>query len=234
VEYILEYYIVLIEPKYSGNIGAVARCMKNFGLTSLYLVNPCEIDKEARMRAVHAQEILDNARIFDSFERVREELDYTVATSSIVGESEKRYLRYAVSLRDFIKQAKNLNGRVGIVFGREDYGLYNHEIASCDAFITIPTSDEYRSLNLSHAVAIVLYELFENKEVGRETKRMGRVEIEKLNESLAKILELIDYPSHKIERTKIMLRRLIGRANPSIWEYHTIMGILSEVIRRIR
>ncbi|HEC87103.1 MAG TPA: RNA methyltransferase, partial [Thermoplasmatales archaeon] len=69
-----EYCVVLVEPKYSGNIGAVARCMKNFDVSSLYLINPCKIDDEARARAMHAQEILDNAKIFDTFEEARKEL----------------------------------------------------------------------------------------------------------------------------------------------------------------
>ena len=233
---ITEYCIVLVEPKYSGNIGAVARCMKNFDVSSLYLINPCKIDDEARARAMHAQEILDNAKIFDTFEEARKELDYCVATSSIVGGTEKKYLRYAVTLKEFVNQIEDFDGRVGIIFGREDYGLYNEEIAACDAFITIPTSDRYRSLNLSHAVAIVLYDLFlvRDKSPEKRVKRMGRIETEKMNNSLAEILELINYPSHKLERTKILLRRLIGRAKPSIWEYHTIMGILSETIKRLK
>lgn len=235
MEFIVEYCVVLVEPKYSGNVGAVARSMKNFGVSSLFLVNPCEIDEEARVRAMHAQEILDNARVFSGFEEVRRCLDYCAATSSVVGVKEKSCLRKAVSLQEFAEQIQGLDGRVGLVFGREDYGLYNSEIAVCDALVNIPTSEGYSSLNLSHAVAVVLYELFtQTVKPSVGFKGMGVVEKENLNRSLGEVLDLINYPSHKRVKAEIMLRRLIGKAMPSIWEYHTLMGIIMEVIRRLK
>jgi len=235
VENIPEYSVVLVEPKYSGNIGAVARSMKNFGVSSLCLVNPCEIDDETRKRAMHAQEILDNATVYSTFEDMRKDLDYCAATSSIVGGKEKSFLRNALSLREFAGQIQSFDGKVGLVFGREDYGLYNKEIAVCDALVNIPTSEIYQSLNLSHAVAIVLYELFLQKTPSvKSVRRISGVEKETINKAFVEILALINYPVHKREKTVIMLRRLLGRAIPSIWEYHTLMGIISEVKRLLK
>jgi len=234
VKFIVEYCVVLVEPKYGGNVGAVARSMKNFDVSSLYLVNPCEIDDEARVRAMHAQDVLDNAMVYSCFEDVRNDLDYCVGTSSVVGMKEKSCLRKAVSLKDFAEQIQGFDGKVGLVFGREDYGLYNSEIAVCDVLVNVPTSEGYPSLNLSHAVTVVLYELFTHGVKPRDVKGMGVVEKENLNRVLCEVLDLIGYPAHKREKAEIMLRRLVGRAMPSIWEYHTLMGVIGEVIRRLK
>ena len=227
--------MILVEPRYSGNIGLVARCMKNFGIKDLYLVKPCAIDDDARRRAVHAQEIVDNARIFDSFEEALKEIDYAVATSSITVENEKAFLRKAISLREFVNEIKDFKGKVGLIFGREDYGLFNHEIAECDALVTIPTSERYRSLSLSHAVAIFLYEIFASGySEERKERNIGYTEKKTMYRYFEEILDLIEYPSHKLERMKVVFRRVMGRAKLTIWEYHTLMGVMSEIVRRLK
>ena len=230
-----EFYIVLIEPKYSGNVGAVARIMMNFGFKNLLLVKPCPLNEECYVRAVHAYSILDNAKIFGSFEEVTNFLDYLVATSSIETKSDKKHLRNPVSLQDFSNQIFDTDGKVGIIFGREDYGLYNPEIASCDIMLRIPTDDDYPSMNLSHAVAIVLYSLFINSNFKPRKKRdIGRVEKEKLLEFFNLLLEEISYPGHKKEKTSLMFKRIMGRAIPSKWEYHTLMGVIGKAIENIQ
>ena len=227
--------MILVEPRYSGNIGLVARCMKNFGIEDLYLVKPCAIDDDARRRAVHAQEIIDNARIFNSFEEALREIDYAVATSSITVENEKAFLRKAISLREFVNEIKDFKGKVGLIFGREDYGLFNHEIAECDALVTIPTSERYRSLSLSHAVAIFLYEIFASGySEERKERNIGYTEKKTMYRYFEEILDLIEYPSHKLERMKVVFRRVMGRAKLTIWEYHTLMGVMSEIVRRLK
>ena len=227
--------MILVEPRYSGNIGLVARCMKNFGIKDLYLVKPCVINDDARRRAVHAQEIIDNVKTFNSFEEALKEIDYAVATSSITVENEKAFLRKAISLREFVNEIKDLKGKVGLIFGREDYGLFNHEIAECDALVTIPTSDRYRSLSLSHAVAIFLYEIFASSySEERKERNIGYTEKKTMYRYFEEILDLIEYPSHKLERMKVVFRRVIGRAKLTIWEYHTLMGVMSEIVRRLK
>jgi len=235
VRIIPTYCVVLVEPKYSGNIGAIARCMKNFGVSELYMVNPCDIDDEAITRAMHARDVLESAKIYKSFEDVRRDLDYCAATSSVVDKGEKACLRKFDSIGEFAEKIKDFSGKVGIVFGREDYGLYNEEIALCDVLLTIPTSSVYPSMNLSHAVAVVLYELFKVKQNrASEIQHIGAVEKEKMNELFGEILELISYPSHKTEKAKITFRRVLARAMLSIWEYHTLMGIINEILERLR
>lgn len=229
------FCVVLVEPKYSGNIGSVARCMKNFGVKDLIMVNPCEIDDTAYMMAMHARDILENSRIFPDLESALNEIDLAVATTSVIEEHRKACLRKAYTLREFVEDVRDFGGKVGLIFGREDYGLYNHEIKECDILLTIPTSKEYPSLNLSHAVGIVLYELFSSKFDRRVRDRnIGTVEKRKMMETLRDILDHLEYPDHKRGKAEITLRRVIGRAKLTELEYHLLMGILGMIKERIR
>ena len=209
--------------------------MANFDFKNLYLVNPCKLDDECYARAMHAQKILEDAKVFSSFEIAVKEIDYLVATSSIDSKSDKRHLRNPVMLEVFSKNIYAVQGKIGLVFGREDYGLYNQEIAACDTMVKIPTSNSYQSLNLSQAVGIVLYSLYINKELKKKSKRtIGKIEKEKLYAFFSDILDGINYPSHKKENTEIMFKRIMGRAIPSKWEYHTLMGVFSKTLDKIR
>jgi TrmH family RNA methyltransferase len=229
------FYVVLVEPKYNGNIGAVARAMMNFDVEKLYLVNPCELDDVCYARAMHATKILDDATIFSSFEDAVKNLDYLVATSSIESKTDKRHLRNPLLLQDFSEKIFEVEGTVGLLFGREDYGLFNEEIAACDIMVKIPTSDTYPSLNLSHAVTLVLYALYLKKAfIPKRRRPMGTVEKEKLYQFFAELLDDIEYPAHKKEHTKIMFKRIMGRAMPSTWEYHTLMGVFSRSLGTIK
>ena len=232
---ITNFYVVLVEPKYSGNVGAVARAMMNFNVDKLYLVNPCTLDDACYARAMHAGEILDNAKIFSKFEDAIKNLDYLAATSSIEYVKDKKHLRNPVLLEDFSEKIYEVNGNVGLVFGREDYGLFNEEIAACDIMLRIPTSESYLSLNLSHAVSLVLYALYSKREfIPKKRRDIGSVEKEKLYEFFSLLLGEINYPKHKKENTEIMFKRIMGRAMPSKWEYHTLMGVIGEAIKKIR
>jgi len=208
--------------------------MMNFNFENLYLINPTDIDDECYIRAVHAEKILDNAKIFSSFEDSIKEIDFLIATSSIESKKDKKHLRNSIVLEEFCKTINEINGKIGLVFGREDYGLFNEEIALCDVMIKIPTSKNYQTLNLSHSVGIVLYSLFIKTFSTKQKRSIGRIEKEKMFEKFNLLLNNINYPLHKKENTKIMVRRLLGRAIPSKWEYHTLMGILSKTLEKLK
>ena len=209
--------------------------MANFDFNNLYLVNPCELNDECYSRAMHAYNIIDDSKIFNSFKESIEELDYLIATSSIDSKSDKKHLRNPILLENLSKKIYEIDGKVGLVFGREDYGLFNEEIASCDIMLKIPTSEKYPSMNLSHSVAVVLYTLYISKKNQSITKRtIGKIEKEKLFTFFSDLLDQINYPEHKKENTKIMFKRIMGRAMPSKWEYHTLMGVLGGSLDKIK
>jgi len=209
--------------------------MANFGFSNLVLVNPCTLDDECYARAKHAFQILDDAQVFPSFSDAVKNMDYLVASSSIDYKSDKKHLRNPVYLDSFAGSIFDIDGRVGLVFGREDYGLFNDEIASCDIMLRIPSSESYSSINLSHAVSLVLYPLFVKNNFEPKIRRdIGTLEKEKLNMFFSDLLDEIDYPRHKKEKTKIMFKRIMGRSMPSKWEYHTLMGVFSRSLNRVK
>jgi TrmH family RNA methyltransferase len=228
--------IILVEPKFGGNIGAVARVMMNFNLDNLIVVSPqTSLDgDECRDRAVHAQKILDMANVVDSFQESIKDSDFVVGTSSICSTSERRHLRKAVLLDDFSQKIYDIKGHVSLVFGREDYGLFNQEIEQCDVLLTIPTSHQYPSLNLSHAVGIVLYCLHQHQRTTPNVRRVGRVERDLMYQYVTHLLDVITYPDHKKEKTIMMIKRILGRAMVSQLEYHTLMGVLKGAVEKLQ
>ena len=151
--------IVLVGSLYGGNVGSVCRAMANTGFSDLALVAPAELNmQEARMMACHAECILDSRKVYAT-------LSEAVAGCGLVmGTSARRglYRQHAKSPREWAGRALEaaVTGRVALVFGREDKGLLNEEVALCTQVIRIPTTSECSSLNVSQAVMICCYELF--------------------------------------------------------------------------
>lgn len=223
------YRVVLVEPKFQGNIGAIARSMMNFGLDELYMVNPCEIDDDAYRRSKHAKKLLLNSTIVGSIEEALKGMDLVVGSSSASTENEKKFNRIPLSPEELKGKMKGFDGNVALMFGREDIGLLNEELELCDILVTIPAGKEYPVLNLSHAATILFYELYDGKLDMKKTEADDR-EREKLFEYFGRILPSISYPEHKREKTTVMFRRMLGRSAPSRWEYHTLMGVFSHIL----
>ena len=228
------FVVVLVEPRIEGNVGAVARCMANFGLKDLVLVNPCKLADEAEKRSMHALETLHSARIVETFEEATDGLDYIIGTSAIKTENDKKFTRIPVTPMEAGEAVSTIDGRVGLLFGREDFGLLVSELERCDMMVTIPTDPGYPVMNLSHSVAVVLYEMLARSRRHKETKKASSREKELLYGQYSDLLERIDYPEFKRYKANVMFRRLMGRAAPSSWEYHTMMGVFSRALKRVK
>ncbi len=227
--------IVLVEPKFTGNIGAVSRVMKNFGFYDLVLINPPRLDDEAFCRAKHSYDVLDSAKTYSDLEEALPYFDLLVGTTGIDTKKEKEALRRAEEPESFAEDILQFKGNVGIVFGREDTGLYNEELLLCDRLVTIPTSPEYPIMNLSHAVCVILYTLYMHgyQEMDDTEEYIGDNEKERVVHLFSSILDDINYPEHKKEKTTITFRRLMGRAKATPWDYHRIMGVLSRTHKKL-
>ncbi|PIU61178.1 rRNA methyltransferase [archaeon CG07_land_8_20_14_0_80_38_8] len=153
--------VTVIGAKTSGNLGAIARVMKNFEAAKLYLVNPeCEIiTDESRARAMRAEDVLKNAVIVKSLKKVP--ADYLIASSAKTGTGHN--LRRVFVTPEQLKHEIDEKLHYSIVLGREDKGLLNEELEACDVLVHIPASKKYKTLNISHALAIILYELYNRK-----------------------------------------------------------------------
>lgn len=229
-----EYRVILAEPKFEGNIGAMARAMKNFGLGDLILVNPCKIGDECLKRAKHAGDVVENAKVYETLDEAVGDLDYIAGTSGFSTKSDKKHLRKNLNPREFASKIKEMEGKVGIIFGRENYGLYNKELERCDTVITIPTSEEYPVMNISHSASIIFYELFIGKGNTHRTRKASGFEKDKLMEHFNQLLDAVNYPEHKKKKTTVMFQRILGRAVVSKWEFHTLMGVFSKTLSALK
>ncbi len=161
---------VLVEPKESGNIGASARAIKNMGFMNLCLVNPpSQLTNEARWFACNALDVLESAQSYPDFKSAISDKAIVVGTSRRTGKRRGMILPLEQGAQKIIERAKA--GKVAILFGREARGLLNEEVDECGLLLTIPTSKEHRSLNLSQAVMIVAYELLK---AGYEEQARGK------------------------------------------------------------
>jgi tRNA/rRNA methyltransferase len=226
--------VILLAPKYEGNVGAVARVMKNFGARELRLIRPCHLGNEARRRAMHASDILDEARQYPTLEAATRDLGLVVGTSGVSTSNEKNSLRISMTPRELTAKLVEFGGRVGLVFGPEDFGLNRSELRQCDVLASIPAEPAYPILNVAQAVAILLYELHTATVPARKAREASVPEKERMYEAFSDLLAAIAYPSHKRVRTAVMFRRLLGRATPTKWEFHALVGVLALAARRIR
>jgi TrmH family RNA methyltransferase len=229
-----QFKVVLVGPRVDGNVGAVARSMANFGFAELCMVRPCELTEEAFRRAKHAGDILRGAQVVQSFEEAVADCFHVVGTSGKVTPGEKHYIRIPLSPREFAERVEGVEEKVALVFGPEDTGLTQEELARCDVLVSIPAHEDYPVLNLSHAVAIVLYELYQRHIHIGSPRKAGESEREMLQRFFDELLDAIDYPEFRRERTSVMFRRMMGRAMPSKWEFHTIMGVFGDATKIIR
>lgn len=225
--------VIVIEPKNPGNLGAIARLMKNFGVEDLIVVNTHRIPWEDSIRSMRGNEILSRAKMVDSLSQATQGLEYVVGTSGIKSESPKEVIRKYLEPREFVGLSSRIKGRVGIVLGREDIGLTNKELALCDFFVHIPASEEYPILNVSSAAAVLFYEMFGAGRT-RRGESISRSETDRLVEKFRENLTENDYPKHRIEKTTLLFRRIISRAVISPYEYRILMGAIGPAQRKTK
>jgi len=221
--------VILVNPKYGGNVGAIARNMMNFGVDELRIVGNKEIlNNEAYIRAVHAKNILNNAKFYDNLNDAIGDIDFVVGTSGAVS-GDRNLKRVPITPRELAEKHKTLDGKLGVVFGREDDGLSNKELELCDLFVSIPTSEEYPIMNLSHAVSVILYELYLSSIESPYNVKMreaSKLEKDVLLNLFNDFVDNIKYiPEYRKELCKTIFKRIISRAFISGKEANTLMCV---------
>jgi tRNA/rRNA methyltransferase len=147
--------ITIVGAEYPVNLGYTARLMKNFGLQRLYLVSPnCDM-RAASVYASHGAEILKEAKVV-TLAKVRKTHDLMLATTAIKARRGANVSRTAVKPEEAVAQVV-ASESASIVFGRDTTGLTNEELALCDLVTSVETRTDYRTLNVSHSAAILLY-----------------------------------------------------------------------------
>jgi TrmH family RNA methyltransferase len=233
--------IVLVAPSHPGNIGAVARAMKNMALGQLVLVNPKEFPHpEATARASGADDVLAAAHVVSSLAEALAGCGYVAATTS---RDRDQYFR-VVDVRDAAPRivAQAQLSPAAVVFGAERTGLTNEELEAAHALIRIPSSTAYASLNLAMAVQLVAYELFRARGVGAAAVApltaplATAAEMERLYTHFAQVLEEIEFRDRTQSGTHLMsrIRRFLQRAELDHNEVNILRGVLTAVQNKRR
>jgi tRNA (cytidine32/uridine32-2'-O)-methyltransferase len=227
--------IVLVNPSHPGNIGAVARAMKNMGLTRLFLVAPEAFPHpEATWRAVGADDVLNQAIVTADLPQALTGCEYVYAASA-----RSRRLEWpGGDARQCAEQiAQQHSGQeVALVFGRESSGLTNEEFAHCHYHVYIPANEAFSSLNLAAAVQILAYELrmallAHNANAPKVPRQLAPNEqVQGFFDHLENTLVQIDFlnPSHP-KRLMQRLQRLFNRSQMDETEVNILRGILTAV-----
>jgi len=223
--------IVLVHPQFPGNIGSVCRTMKNHDLSDLRLIHP-PLDRrnEASRMAHGATDLLESAKRVFTIEEALGDISFVVGTTARLGGWRSQILQPHEGAQEILKAAQS--NRVALLFGSEDTGLSNEVVKRCQLLVTIPTSKQHRSLNLSHAVAILGYELFkEARCLPPALPSMAKIEsVEAMFEDLTQALTLINFlrPGNP-DYWMLALRRLFARTGLSEREVNLLRGICRQI-----
>ncbi len=225
--------IVLVEPIHGGNIGSVCRAMNNNGITDLAIVNPRPTTDwdDARKLSCNAKTQLEDRKEFQT-------LGEAVADCTVVAGASARtgfYRDTAHSPREFapiaLESAKN--HKIALVFGREDKGLFNEELALCTHIIQIPSSELYTSLNLSHAVMVCCYELFTTAGTFHPSEEKADEADSALRERMfatwrEMMIETEFTHDQKLEHMMMGLRRIFSRGKLTVPDVKILMGLAKQ------
>ena len=236
---------VLVEPRESANIGASARAVKNMGFSTLCLVKAPALNDEALWLAHNALDVLEAAKRYASLTDAIDDKSFVVAVARRTGKKRGMVLPLDQGAQKVYDIASD--NKVALLFGREDRGLYNEEVNECGLLLTIPADREHPSLNLSHAVMVVAYELsraqyredavqdepLKSKRPPRRGSQVSHGELAALYERMANIITLLDYiprGDRNLEKQIIdNLKHFIGRAGLTYWELKMLHGFFSQI-----
>ncbi|MEW8627641.1 MAG: tRNA (cytosine(32)/uridine(32)-2'-O)-methyltransferase TrmJ [Candidatus Thiodiazotropha sp.] len=225
--------IVLVDTSHPGNIGAVARAMKNMCLSQLYLVNPLQFpDAEATSRASGADDLLDQAKVVETLDQALDGCRLAVGTSARARTVSWPVTTPRKSAEKLVAEAEQ--GDVALVFGRERSGLTNSELDRCTFLVHIPTNQAYSSLNLGAAVQVLSYEVYlahlqkapAEAEIPRELATADM--LQSFHNHLEQALDDIGFTdTRQSEKLLRRLRSLFQRARLDKDEVNILRGILS-------
>jgi len=221
------FRVVLVEPEKEGNIGSIARSMRNFGLSDLRLVSPkVSIGDEAYRYATRGREILEQAKIFKTLPDALRGARHIVGTTAITGTSTRNLLRIAIDPTQLASRLAKSKGAVAVLLGRESSGLTNAELEQCHLVVTIPASKDYNVLNVATAASIMFYELFKARPKIRPSLEPSRQALERLASTFIDLACAVDIPPHRRRLADRAFRNILSKSFLSRREVSLIMGVL--------
>ena len=231
-----KFGFILVKPQLGENIGACARSMKNFGFHKLHIVEP-KINfpnHKAKATSVGAYDIINRAKVYNNVEDAVSKFNLIVSLSARRRDINKKY----ISLQDFQRiliNKRNLN--IGLMFGPEASGLSNKDLSFSNYILQIPTSLKFKSLNLSHSLTIICYEIFKlinNKKIKKNSSKLkisSKSNISSFLKHLISLLENKDFfvPIEKKHSMLLNINNLIYRLEPNDKELRILASIISSL-----
>ena len=227
---------LLVKPQLPENIGFSARGLKNFGFKTLDLVSPKETwpNKKAIATSVGAKDILKKTKVYSSIKDAINKYDIVYASSARRRDINKRHL----SFNQFIQNIKkNKKKKIVIMFGPEASGLSNNDISYSNYIFKIPVNKNFESINLSHCIILICYEIFKNSKpiyFKKEKKLNDIISKKKLNTFVNFIESRLEKkgffsPNEKKKTMLINLRNIFGRMELSNKELRILSSVFSEI-----
>ena len=234
-----KFGFILVNPQLGENIGACARALKNFGFSNLNIVTPRDPwpNTKARMTSVGAYNVIQKARIYKNVSDAVKEFDLVFATTARKRDVNKKH----ISIVNFVKLlSKYEKSNIGIMFGPEASGLSNHDLSLSNFIIQIPTSKKLTSLNLSHAVIVICYEIYKSLNVNKfkKEKILSKLTSKKSIKNLIKFIEdMLDKknffnPPEKKKSMILNINNIFGRLELSDKELRILFSIFSSLKRK--
>jgi tRNA/rRNA methyltransferase len=236
-----KFGFILVNPQLGENIGSCARALKNFGFSNLNIVSPRDgwPNTKARMTSVGAFNLIKSAKIYNNVEDAVKKFDLIFATSARSRDVNKKH----ISIVNFVKLLlKHKNSNIGIMFGPEASGLSNHDLSLSNFIIQIPTSSKLTSLNLSHAVIVVCYEIYRSLNFSKfkKEKILSKLASKSSIKNLIKFLEdMLHYknffkPPEKKKSMILNINNIFGRLELSDKEIRILFSIFSSLNKKDR
>ena len=233
-----KFGFILVKPQLGENIGACARSMKNFGFSKLYVVDP-KINfpnHKAKATSVGAYDIINKAKVFDKIENAINDFNVVISLSARRRDINKKH----ISLDEFKKIIKRKNLNVGLMFGPEASGLSNKDLSFTNYILQIPTSPKFKSLNLSHSLTLICYEIFQSfnlkkiKKKSLSLKISSKSKISSIVVHLINLLEKKDFflPKEKRQSMILNINNLIFRMEPNDKELRILASIISALSKK--
>src|SRR6267154_38418 len=231
--------VILVEPQLGENIGMAARAMGNFGLTRLRIVNPRDgwPNGHARRAASGADHILDQVELFDTVGQAVADCTLLFATTARAHDQAKPVVAPPAAAREIAADIAG-GGTVGILFGRERYGLQNEEVALANRIITFPVNPGFASLNLAQAVLLIGYEWFKLATEGtlpfampERSERASQHQMQAFFDNLVRELDRVEFlrPAEKRDTMLVNLRNIFARMDPTKQDMHTLQGVVMAI-----
>ena len=234
-----KFGFILVKPQLGENIGSAARALKNFGFSDLNIVSPKQAwpNLKAKATSVGAYDIITNAKIYKETQDVINKFDIIFSLSARKRDINKKH----ISIDQFLKIIKNNNKvKYGLMFGPEASGLSNIDLSYSNFILQIPTSKKFKSLNLSHSLIIICYEIFKlfnyntflsSKNI---TKKASKKSISNLTNHLKNLLNKRAFfaPDEKKHSMIMNINNLFYRLEPSDKELRILASIISTLAKK--